>query len=169
MKTFSQALILFFLIWPSSPMAAHVTTPNDRAPIYRITVVQRALQAVNFQRHAGPTDIDLRGTVLMTKAEGRATVEVMSGYTKIDLNLKKLDPPTVFGTEFLTYVLWAVTPDGKAVNLGEVITNGSSKANMHVTSPYSTFALLITAEPVLFRAISERRDCSGEALCGRTR
>jgi hypothetical protein len=110
-------------------------------------VVQRALQAVNFRRHAGPTDIDVRGTVLMPKAEGMATVEVMSGYTKIDLTLKKLDPPTIFGTEFLTCVLWVITPDGKAVDLAEVIPNGSSKATLHVTLPYSTFGLLVTAEP----------------------
>ena len=120
---------------------------NDRVPIYTVTVVQRALQAVNFQRHVGPTQIDLKGTVLLYKAEGRATVEVKNGYTKIALNIKKLDPPAIFGTEFLTYVLWAITPDGKAVNLGEVIPNGSSKASMQVTSPYSTFGLLITAEP----------------------
>ncbi len=131
------------------PMAwAQQTSPaSDRSPIFKVTVVQRALQAVNFRRHAGPTDIDVRGTVLMPKAEGMATVEVMSGYTKIDLTLKKLDPPTIFGTEFLTYVLWAITPDGKAVDLAEVIPNGSSKATLHVTSPYSTFGLLVTAEP----------------------
>ncbi|HEY3937190.1 MAG TPA: hypothetical protein VGL97_07150 [Bryobacteraceae bacterium] len=127
---------------PPSPIPA-----KDHVPIYRITVVQRALEAVNFERHAGPTEIDLKPTVLMPKSEGRAIVEVKNGYTKIDLNLKKVRPPTIFGTEFLTYVLWAITPNGKAVNLGEVIVNGSDKASMHVTSPYSTFGLLITAEP----------------------
>lgn len=127
---------------------AQVTPPSsERVPIYSVTVVQHALQAVNFQRHAGPTEIDLKGTVLLPKAEGRAIVEVKNGYTKIDFNLKRLDPPTIFGTEFLTYVLWALTPDGKAINLGEVIPNGSSKASMQVTSPYSTFGLVITAEP----------------------
>src|SRR3954471_5803945 len=123
------------------------TEAHDHVPIYRVTVVQKALQAINFQRHSGPTEIDFKGTVLLPKSEGRATVEVKNGYTKIDLNLKNIQPPTIFGTEFLTYVLWAITPDGKAVNLGEVIANGSEKASMHVTSPYSTFGLLITAEP----------------------
>ena len=120
---------------------------SDSVPIYRITVVQRALQAVNFQRHTGPTEIDLKGTVLMPKAEGKATVEVKNGYTKIDLNIRRLSAPTQFGTEFLTYVLWAISPDGHATNLGEVIANGSDKAGMHITSPYSTFGILITAEP----------------------
>jgi hypothetical protein len=129
---------------PTNPAQA---PSNQSVPIYNVTVVQRALQAVNFERHSGPTDIDLKGTVLMPKAEGKATVEVKNGYTKIDLNIKRLQAPTLFGTEFLTYVLWAITPDGHSVNLGEVIANGSDKASMHVTSPYSTFGLLITAEP----------------------
>jgi Domain of unknown function (DUF4398) len=146
MKLFIASLMLSAIFW-TSPYAAAQTAEKDHVPIYRVTVVQRSLQAVNFQTHALPTELDLKGTVLLPKAEGRAVVEVKNGYTKIDFNLKKLDPPTIFGTEFLTYVLWAITPDGKAVNLGEVVANGSSKASMHVTSPYSTFGLLITAEP----------------------
>src|SRR3954465_4393261 len=120
---------------------------SDSVPIYRITVVQRALQAVNFERHSGPTEIDLKGTVLLPKAEGKATVEVKNGYTKIDLGIRKLSAPTQFGTEFLTYVLWAISPDGRATNLGEVMANGSDKASMHITSPYAILGLLITAEP----------------------
>ncbi len=151
MKNITLPILVLFLVIGLRPWvgAAQQTAaaPGDRSPIFKVTVVQRALQAVNFRRHAGPTDIDVRGTVLMPKAEGSATVEVMSGYTRIDLSLKKLEAPTIFGTEFLTYVLWAITPDGKAVNLAEVIPNGSSKATLHVTSPYSTFGLLITAEP----------------------
>lgn len=134
------ALRLFAAQAPPIPASDHV-------PIYRITVVQKSLEAVNFERHAGPTEIDLKGTVLLPKAEGHAMVEVKNGYTKIDLNLKKVAPPTQFGNEFLTYVLWAITPDGKAINLGQVLPGGSDKASMHVTSPNSTFGLLVTAEP----------------------
>ncbi len=120
---------------------------EQSVPIYKVTVVQRALQAVNFERHGGATHVDLKGTVLMPKADGDAKVGVKNGYTAIDANFKHLEPPTQFGTEFLTYVLWAITPDGKSINLGEVIPDGSNKAVMHVTSPYSTFGLLVTAEP----------------------
>jgi hypothetical protein len=128
---------------PPSP-----TPPSkDSVPIYRIAVVRRALDAVNFQRHSGPTNIDMKGTILLPKAEGRATVEVKNGYTRIDLNLKKVDPPTRFGREFLTYVLWAITPEGKAINLGQVVPGGSNKVSMQVTTAYSTFGLLVTAEP----------------------
>lgn len=120
---------------------------NRSVPIYRVNVVQRALQAINFQRHSGPTRIDLKGTVLLPKAEGDAKVEVKNGYTAIDLNIRRLTPPTQFGAEYLTYVLWAITPQGKSINLGEVIADASNKASMQVTSPYSTFGLLVTAEP----------------------
>ena len=121
--------------------------PDKTVPIFKLTVVQRALQAVNFQSHAGPTRIDFKGTILLPKAEGDAKVEVKSGYTEITANFKHLSAPTQFGTEFLAYVLWAITPEGKAINLGEVIPDSGDKASMRVTSPTSTFGLIVTAEP----------------------
>jgi hypothetical protein len=143
MRLFASCIVFSTLTFPVLGQQG-----TDRSvPIYRLTVVQRSLQAVNFQRHSGPTTIDLKGTVLLPKAEGKATVEVKNGYTRIDLDLKHLAPPTQFGAEFLTYVLWAITPAGRAINLGEVIANGSDKASMQVTSPESTFGLLLTAEP----------------------
>jgi hypothetical protein len=131
------------------PLCGQSTTDHsdETVPIYKVTVVQRALQAVNFERHGGSTHLDLKGTILMPKADGDVKVTVKNGYTAVDATFKHLEPPTQFGTEFLTYVLWAITPDGKSINLGEVIPDGSDKASMQVTSPYSTFGLLITAEP----------------------
>jgi hypothetical protein len=135
-----------------APLLAQ-TPPNGQSqgertvPIYRLTVVQRALQAVNFRSHSGPTRVDFKGTVLLPKADGDARVEVKNGYTEINASFRRLDPPTQFGTEFLTYVLWAITPEGRGINLGEVVADGSNKASMRVTCPYSTFGLLVTAEP----------------------
>src|ERR1700761_8260345 len=140
--------VFAFLLSCSALLSAAAQAPapppsSDRSvPIFQVNVVQRALQAVNFERHSGPTEVDMKGTVLLNKAEGKATVEVKNGYTKIDLNIRRLAPPTQFGTEFLTYVLWAISPDGRATNLGEVIPGGSDKLSMHITSPYSTFGLL---------------------------
>ena len=131
----------------AAPGAQQDANRDHTVPIYQVTVVQRKLKAVNFQRHGGATRVDLKGTVLLPNAEGDAKVEVKNGYTEIDANFHKLDPPTQFGTEFLTYVLWAITPDGRAINLGEVQPDSSNKGRMRVTSPYSTFGLLITAEP----------------------
>jgi hypothetical protein len=122
-------------------------SPGRTVPIYSITVVQRALKAVNYQRRTGPTHVDIKGTVLLPKAEGEAKVEVKNGYTQIDATFKHVDPPTQFGTEFLTYILWAITPDGHSINLGELILDSSNKGKMRVTCPQSTFGLLVTAEP----------------------
>lgn len=122
--------------------------PGDRTvPIYTVTVVQRALKAVNYQRRSGPSYVDLKGTVLLNKADGQAKVEVKNGYTEIEATFRHLDPPTQFGTEFLTYILWAITPDGHSINLGEVIPDGANRAKMRVTCPNSTFGLIVTAEP----------------------
>jgi hypothetical protein len=140
-------LVAFSAIFGALTVPAFGQQKDSSVPIYHVTVVQRTLEAVNFQRHSGPTNIDMKGTVLLPKIEGKATVEVKNGYTRIDLELKNLSAPTQFGSEFLTYVLWAITPAGRAINLGEVIPNGSDKASMHVTSPESTFGLLLTAEP----------------------
>src|SRR5437764_13092094 len=99
---------------------------SDSVPLYRITVVQRALKAVNYQRRSGPTHIDMKGTVLLHKAQGEAKVEVKNGYTEITASFKHIEPPTQFGTEYLTYLLWAISPDGRPINLGELIADGSN-------------------------------------------
>lgn len=131
------------------PPPAPPPTSGRSVPIFHVTVIERTLKAVNYQHHAGPTRIDMKGTVLLPKADGQVTVEVKSGYTELNASFRRVEPPTQFGTEFLSYVLWAITPDGRAVNLGELIPDGSNKGKMRVTCPYSTFGLLVTAEPYL--------------------
>jgi hypothetical protein len=83
----------------------------------------------------------------MPEAKGEATVESKRGRTEIDIRADNLVPPTRFGTEYLTYTLWAITPDGAPHNIGEVIPNGSNKARMHVTTDLQAFGLIVTAEP----------------------
>lgn len=134
--------IFFICALPVSPQSR-----PDSVPLYRITVIQRALKAVNYQRRSGPTHIDFKGTVLMPKAVGEAKVEVKNGYTEITASFKHVEPPTQFGAEYLTYLLWAITPDGRSINLGELIPDGSNNGKMRVTCPNSTFGLLVTAEP----------------------
>lgn len=144
--SFLAAISLGLLCVPSA--APQTADKGERTvPIYRVTVVQRALKAVNYQRRGGATRVNLQGTVLLPKAEGSAKVQVKNGYTEIDANFKNIGTPTQFGTEYLTYVLWAITPDGRAINLGELIGDPSNNGKMRVTCPYSTFGLLVTAEP----------------------
>lgn len=142
------AIFSWIVVFSFSP--AFSQTPGNESrtvPLFRVTVVQRALKAVNYQHRSGPTRIDIKGTVLLPKAEGEARVAVKNGYTEIDASFKHVDAPTQFGTEFLTYVMWAITPDGRAINLGELIADPSNKGKMRVTCPYATFGLIVTAEP----------------------
>ncbi len=121
--------------------------PSDPQPIYRVTVVSRSLQAVNYEHRGGPTKIDFQGTVLLPHAKGEATVESKRGRVAIDAKFDHLEPPTKYGTEYLTYVLWAITPEGRTRNLGEILVDSSNKAHIDVTADMQAFGLLVTAEP----------------------
>jgi len=117
------------------------------APIYRVTVVERTMKAINYAYRTGPTAIDFQGTVLLPKAKGQAIVESKQGRTEIDAHFDNLTTSQGFGLEYMTYVLWAITPEGRPRNLGEIVTNGSNKASLHVTTDLKAFGLLVTAEP----------------------
>jgi outer membrane protein OmpA-like peptidoglycan-associated protein len=117
-------------------------------PIYRITinVVERKATAINYRHRSGATKIDFRGTPLMPAARGEAKVESKQGYIEIEVEFDDLQSATRFGPEFLTYVMWAITPEGRATNLGEVILNGT-KSKLNVTTELQAFGLIVTAEP----------------------
>lgn len=117
------------------------------SPIYHVTVTERTVKAINYQYRALPTLIDFRGTVLLPKGKGLASVESKQGRCEIDVHFENLTEPGQFGREYLTYVLWALTPDGRPLNLGEVVANGGDKAHMRVTTEAQAFAMIVTAEP----------------------
>jgi outer membrane protein OmpA-like peptidoglycan-associated protein len=110
-------------------------------------VIERTTKAVNYKYHSGPTKIDFRGTVLLPQAHGEAMVESTKGRTEINAKFEKLAAPGRFGAGYLTYVLWALTPEGAPRNIGEVLPNSSDKVGIHVTTDLQTFALIVTAEP----------------------
>lgn len=119
----------------------------EKTPIFRVNVVERSLDAVNYQHKNGSTKVDLVGTSLMPEARGDARVNSHSGRLSIGTDFEHLKPATSLGSQYLTYVLWAVTPDGRPVNLGEVLPNNDGKFNMQVTSDLQSFGLMVTAEP----------------------
>jgi trehalose-phosphatase len=128
--------------------AAQEPPPPPRSvPIYRVTVTERTAQAVNYEYRAGPTRIDFRGTVLLPHGKGEAVVESERGRTEIDAKFDNLTPSTVYGREYLTYTLWAITPEGAPHNLGEIVPGGGNKAHLHVTTQLKAFGLIVTAEP----------------------
>lgn len=121
---------------------------DPNVPLYRIQVVARDIPAVNYFHRSGSTKIGFQGTTLMPDAKGEAKVEAHNGRTAVALELENLTPANGFGAEYLTYVLWAITPEGRPMNLGEVLpTGGHNKSEMSVTTDLQSFGLIITAEP----------------------
>jgi outer membrane protein OmpA-like peptidoglycan-associated protein len=115
-------------------------------PIYRINVVERTTKAVNYNNRGGATKIDFLGTPLLPKAHGEAKVESKQGYIEIEVEFRELQPATAYGPEYLTYVMWAITPEGRTTNLGEVLLNGTN-SKLDVTTELQSFGLIVTAEP----------------------
>ena len=122
--------------------------PVDQNGIYifRVKVVQRNLDCVNYLHRSGSTTIGFEGTPLLPKAHGEAKVQSERGRITIDARFDGLTPANGFGPEYLTYVLWAISPDGRAQNLGEVLPSGK-KNDIHVTTALQSFGLIVTAEP----------------------
>jgi outer membrane protein OmpA-like peptidoglycan-associated protein len=165
MKTKSSLAILVLGGALAAPAHSQSTAPNpsqqsvvetrEQVPVFRVTVVARTTPAINYRHRGGATKIDFEGTPLMPRARGEAKVESKQGYIEIEVEFDELEPATRFGPEYLTYVMWAITPEGRATNLGEVLLNGS-ESKLNVTSELQMFGLVVTAEP--YFAVSQPSD-----------
>jgi outer membrane protein OmpA-like peptidoglycan-associated protein len=119
---------------------------GEPVPIFRVTVVERTTQAVSYRFRSGWTKVDLQGTTLAPEAKGHADVNSRNGYIQVKAEMHKLQPASRYGREYLTYVLWAITPEGRANNLGEVRLDGDD-GKLDVTTELQAFGLIVTAEP----------------------
>ena len=124
-------------------------------PIFRISVTARTMKAVSYQHRSGATKIDFKGTNVLPGAGGVAKVESKQGRIEIDAEFYGLQSPSKNGAEYLTYVLWAVTPEGRTSNLGEILFSGT-KSKLNVTTELQVFGLVVTAEP--YYAVSQPSD-----------
>ena len=120
---------------------------SGQIPTYRVTVVERTTEAVDYRDRGGSTQVDFKGTTLMPGINGSAKVTGHTGRLAIDANVHGLQSPRTFGPEYLTYVLWAITPEGRPTNLGEMIPNDDGNSRVQVTSGLQVFGLIVTAEP----------------------
>ncbi len=121
--------------------------PLSPTPVFHVTVTSRSVQAVNYKHRGGASKLDFAGTELMPAANGQAKVESKKGYTEIEVEFGNLQKPTTLGNEYLTYILWAISPEGRAVNLGEVLVGDNHRSKLDVTTDLQAFALIVTAEP----------------------
>ena len=117
----------------------------DRTPIFRVNVVARTTKAINYHHRSGSTKVDFQGTALMPRAGGDAKVDSKQGYLEVDAHFKNMEPASRYGQEYLTYVLWAITPEGRPKNLGEVVLNGTVNSKLDVTTELQAFGLIVTA------------------------
>jgi outer membrane protein OmpA-like peptidoglycan-associated protein len=120
--------------------------PMDQTPVFHVKVLSRTTKAVNYRHRGGSTSVDFKGTDLSPAVTGKAKVNSKAGRLQINADFSHLDPPSKFGMQYLTYVLWAITPEGRAVNLGEVVPK-DGKAGIEVTTDLQAFGLILTAEP----------------------
>ena len=152
----SVAVYLSIITLSSLPAVCQQPAPSPTVPIYHVTVIERNLQAINYQYRSGPTEIEFRGTVLLPKGKGHATVESHRGRTQIDAKLENLTAPQDYGREYLTYVLWAISPEGAPHNICELVPGSSNVAKVHVTTELQAFGLMVTAEP--YAAVKQPSD-----------
>jgi outer membrane protein OmpA-like peptidoglycan-associated protein len=131
----------------TNSQTANVVEPLNPTPVFRVNVTSRSVQAVNYKHRGGATKLDFAGTDLMPMANGQAKVESKKGYIEIEVEFANLHKPTTFGGEYLTYILWAISPEGRAVNLGEVLVGDNHRGKLDITTDLQAFALVVTAEP----------------------
>jgi len=126
---------------------AIVVEHMSHTPIFRVNVISRNVLAVSYKHRSGSTHVDFAGTGLMPSATGEAKVESERGSIKVRAEFGNLQSPKSFGNEYLTYILWAISPEGRAVNLGEVLVGDNGRSKLEVTTDLQAFALIVTAEP----------------------
>ncbi|MGH9378286.1 MAG: OmpA family protein [Terriglobia bacterium] len=142
----SVTRVLMILCFAASALAQTQPEANRTVPIYRVMIVGRTVPAINYRSLSGSTKIDFRGTSLMPKASGKAEVTSKQSATRIQAEFTDLEPASTFGQEYLTYILWAITPDGRPANIAEIIPDGG-KAKIDVSVNYQAFGMIVTAEP----------------------
>jgi outer membrane protein OmpA-like peptidoglycan-associated protein len=130
---------------PQSSQGAAIRA--DQKSMYQMILVDRTVKAVKYAHRSGSTKMDFEGTDLMAGAKGEAKVDSHRGSIEIQVEFWNVQKPTTFGGEYLTYVLWAISPEGRAVNLGEVLVGNNDRSKLDVTTDLQAFAMIVTAEP----------------------
>ena len=145
---YRQPILLFCACAALSAQQPPSSRPDPNVPmtVFKVDVVAKTAKAINYRHRSGATKIDFKGTANMPAAKGEAKVESKQGYIEIEVEYRNLQPANRHGAEYLTYVLWAITPEGRASNLGEILLNGAN-GKLNVTTELQAFGLIVTAEP----------------------
>ncbi|HEX4785385.1 MAG TPA: OmpA family protein [Candidatus Sulfotelmatobacter sp.] len=150
MKNTLLAVVVLAVAMPAfAQMQNNIPAANSAAvaPPASATTVSRTTKAVHYRLQGGTTKVDFQGTDLLQRATGEAKVEGKKTNFEIDVKFQGLEDATKFGLEFLTYVAWAVSPEGRPVNLGELTLDHSGSAHLKAYTDLQTFGMIVTAEP----------------------
>jgi outer membrane protein OmpA-like peptidoglycan-associated protein len=128
-------------------MIAAIAAAQTQQPEPAANVISGTVAAIGYPVGGGSITVDMVGTQAASQASGEAKVEAKTGGTTIELKVAGMPQPTSIGAEFLTYVLWTVTPDGTTTNLGQIPLNQNGEGKLNVRAQTQTFALIVTAEP----------------------
>jgi len=129
-------------------LVAGIAASQDQIQIPPSELISQSVTAIGYKVGGGSTKVDLKGTQLMPQAAGEVKVEAKQGATNLDVSVSGMPQvPSSLGAEFLTYVLWVVTPDGRTSNTGEILIDKNGNGKLSATNPAQTFALIVTAEP----------------------
>jgi outer membrane protein OmpA-like peptidoglycan-associated protein len=131
----------------AGPQQSIALVPTGSMPTYVVSETSRTVEAIDYEHRSGASEVDLAGTALLPSADGKAKVRSKRGTMEVEADFGNLRSPTTFGAEYLTYVMWAISPDGHAVNLGEVLIGGNDRSKLTATTNLQAFALIVTAEP----------------------
>src|ERR1035437_4569474 len=141
------SLSAFAQVTTQTTTVVETTGPVSTVSTYRVIVINRSVEAVNYQHRSGATSVDFAGTTLLPSANGNAKVRSKRGTMEVEAEFGNLQSPTTFGGEYLTYVLWAISPEGRPVNLGEVLVGDNNRSKLTATTDLQAFAVIVTAEP----------------------
>src|SRR5262249_34083212 len=149
MKAYLPLLFAVLLVASAAAQQDAVALePTDQTPVFHVRVVSRTTKAVNYRHRGGSTRVDFKGTSLMPTMTGKAKVDSKEGRLEINSEFAHMQSANAFGPQYLTYVLWAITPEGRPVNLGEVLLE-DGKSSLHVTPDWQAFGMMPPAEPYL--------------------
>lgn len=128
-------------------VAASLASAQNKKEIPAADVINKSIKAVGYEVGGGATKVIFLGTSAAPQASGEAKVEAKTGGTSIELKVTSMPQPTTLGAEFLTYVLWTVTPDGNTTNIAEIPIDNQGKSKLSAKAQSQTFAMIVTAEP----------------------
>ena len=128
-------------------VAGSLANAQNKKEIPAADVVRKSIKAVGYEVGGGATKVIFLGTSAAPQASGEAKVEAKTGGTSIDLKVTAMPQPTTLGAEFLTYVLWTVTPDGTTNNIAEIPIDKQGNGKLSTRAQSQTFAMIVTAEP----------------------